>query len=48
MRRSGQIIPVAVAPVSDETAIPRSGELRSRLRGSLGLASSEAATVLWV
>jgi hypothetical protein len=34
--------------VTDETATSRPGELRIRLRGSLDLASSEAARVFWM
>ena len=46
-RRSSQIIPVAVALWATKPRL-RPGALRTHFRGSFGVASSEAATVLWV
>jgi hypothetical protein len=43
-----EVIPVATVLCGDETATPARKALRTRLLGSFGVASSEAAAVLWV
>ena len=46
-RARSQVISCSRRLVGDETATPCDGALRTRLLGSFGVASSEAATVLW-